>query len=269
MTLASIGPLFLPSVDFLMPMSLSFIPKSVIYYFPINYIQQIISYILVNAFIFVDFLLFITILRHILNEMDILIDVSLKMGKFEELEILKNIVDEDNDAQTMTTTEKQFMSVLLDMQINENDHPKTTELVKVFFERHVTLIEVIEKARSFYLINILVWELTTFTTLIYIYLLFFHQDGVATVGFASGFVFLQYYVISNGGGNILSKEDEIARALYGSKWYFCGVKERKNLTLILMMTQKSNTLSAGGFGNVSLNRFTVVISFVNCTYYNF
>lgn len=243
------------SFDFLMPMSLPFVAKESTLYIPVNHLQQTYSYMLVNGFIYTDFLIFYSILTHIMQEMDIMIDISKKIGEYEEVESHKSIVNGK-----VTDTNDAFLNIL--MEINENcqnnDKPTANQLQELILKRHVVLVNVIKIARSFYLVNILIWELIAFCTIIYLYYLIVHIGGNYLIAFGCVFLILQYNAMCYAGGDILIKEDEIARGLYGSKWYYLTGADRKHLCLILMMAQKPCTLSAGGFGNVSLKRFTSV-----------
>lgn len=244
--------------DFLMPMKLPFITKESWLYFPINHLQQTYSYMLVNGFIYADFLIFYSILRHITNEMNILIDISKKIGEYEELQSLLMIVNGK-----VTTLNDELLVILSEIidATETNTKPAANQLLELIHSRHIVLVDVIKVARSFYLINILIWEFTAFNTIIYLYYLIVHVGGYYLIAFGCIFVIMQYYAMCYAGGDILFKEDEIARGLYGSKWYYLGVNERKWLKVILLATQKPFTLSAGGFGNVSLNRFTSVSQF--------
>jgi hypothetical protein len=67
---------------------------------------------------------------------------------------------------------------------------------------------------------------------------------------------------------LIKSSSEISQEIYSSLWYELDSKSKKQLQMIMMRSQKPETLTAFKFSEVSLNSFMVVIgssfSYLSC-----
>lgn len=180
-----------------------------------------------------------------------------------ELELINEICD------SLGNYEKDLSEKIFEMKT-----PRTSEedlkikkirskfLLKQILDRHVEILNVIRATSDFYLINVLLNESNTFACIGFVFYLIVIFSGNTYLALGSLFMIPQYFVICFISTKILEAGSEIARTSYRSNWLYLSHEERKMMCVIMAMGQKPNTLTAGGFSDVSLSRFTVV-NFIN------
>lgn len=237
-----------PSFEFLLPVHVIGISKESKYYYPINFWTQTYCYGLMFHFVFVDFLIFLTITSHILTELKGINEICKDLGKYEEYlseKLFKRECAKNNDVEVIELP-------------NDRSYIASNVLLKQVFERHTKVLGVINIASSFYFFNILLNEGVTFACNGFVYLVVTVFGDNYIVAMGACFIIPLYFMISLIGSKILEAEHEMARTLYASNWLYLKPKERKMLCVVLAVAQKPHTLSAGGFASVSLERFTMV-----------
>lgn len=236
-----------PKFQFLLPIHVIGIPPESKFFYPVNFWVQAYGYDISYHSVFVDFLIFYTITSHILAELMIINDICSDLGKYEE-----SLTEQQHDN---TDVE------VIELPDDSLSHIPSKVLLNHILERHVKILEVIKNASDFYFINILLNEAVLFAGNGFIYLVFtiFRDNYVVA---ANALLFIpQYYMMSLMGAKILEAGNEMARRLYASKWLYLSPKQRKMMCLIMAMAQTPHTLTAGGFSDVSMARFAVVLSF--------
>lgn len=231
-----------PTFEFMLPVHVPYVTKDSRFYFGLNFWTQCLGYFTCFGYFLIDFLIFVTITSHILTELKVINEMCQDVGKYE-LEGFEELKGR-----------KQGVNMI---QLA----PKADVLLKFILERHNKVIEAIQNASDFYIVTILFYEATAFTNFLFVYYLLFIFGGFYNMVFASIMLAPQYLIVSLIGNNILEKGNLIAKALYDSHWLHLKPKDRKVLCTIIAMSQKSHTLSVGGFGNVVLARFAMVCRF--------
>lgn len=229
-----------PSYEFIFPAHFPGIPKESKFYYFINFWMQNAGYFVGYNFVFIDFFIFLTITRHILTEIDIIIEMCKDLGKYDALQR-----QNDEDIETI------YLS-------GETKIPKSEVLLKLILDRHQKVVQAIKNASDFYSLAALTYETNAFAGFLFIFYLLktLGEFNIVVVGTSA--LVPQLFVFSLIGTQILEKGNDMARILYQSQWLALTPKERKMFCTILAMAQKPHTLSAGGFGDVALARFGVV-----------
>lgn len=246
----------------LLPISLPFIEKSSKFYFPVNYSQQAFCYVILYCFMIINYLFFYTVTKHILIELDLIIELCKKIGQEEE----KHFIEENT---IILKNKKVPVLKIVGENRNASENPpnlSSIDLIKILLERHLQIRSIIDTTANFYYINIPLWEMISITSCCFAYYATMIYHGFYNQLIGTAFLLLQYLMVCYMSTNILEKHGEIGKVLYTSKWYYLSVKEKKALINIIQMSQKTCTLSSGGFGYVSLERYNDVRDFYekNC-----
>lgn len=205
-------------------------------YIPVNLIHQSFAVIFMYLLMNINFLYFYTLTRHILLELDLIIELCTKIGYFG----------------IPSKRTNQFLR-------SKNDQKSETHnFLNIVLERHLKIMNVISIASDFYSINFLLWEALTFCSAVYSYYSIVIHQGQYSMLMGPAMVLSQYFMLCLLGANIMEKTSEIGKALYTSKWYELEDNEKKIILNIIQMSQKPCSLSAGGFGFVTLIRFNTV-----------
>lgn len=135
--------------DFITPSSIPWIPKDSSFYYPVNYIHQCISTVWFYAFMNSFFFFFYSLSKHILTELDIIIEISSKIGNIEDDRISKiqnsPLLDEPDNKTLKQKSNNESKSKISD----------TTTVLRVILEKHIKIMHVIGIASDFYSINFL------------------------------------------------------------------------------------------------------------------
>uniref|UniRef100_A0A336LT13 Odorant receptor n=1 Tax=Culicoides sonorensis TaxID=179676 RepID=A0A336LT13_CULSO len=246
-----------PSFEFLLSSQIVGITKDSKYYFILNITSHAFGFAMIYSYIFIDFMMFVTISRHILAQLKIINDMCKDIGKYE-----KNLVEQYFGRHYHNTTELKLMGLNKDILVSKHQqYPKSMVLLKLILERHKKLLSIIKIASDFYFLSILLYEALTFVCNGFVYCTLTILNGSWFLALTSTFVLPQYYVISSIGTEILESGNEMSTNLYNSDWLYLSPKERKMMQICMVLSQKPHTLTAGGFQDVSLQRFTYVMSF--------
>lgn len=253
--LTVVGNLYLcftdPTFDLPFPAQLPFVSKESRFYFGLNFWTQMFGYFICYGFIVIDFLIFVTITRHIITEMEVINNMCLDIGTHEK-DYLETLEEEDDDG---------LETIRLADEAKEAKTAKADILLKLILDRHNKVIKVIQNAANLYVVTILCYEGLSFSNLLFIYYLLAIFGGFYHLIFGTIPLLPQYYIVSWIGSSILEMGKEMTKTLYDSHWLHLKPKDRKVLCIILAMAQKPHGLSVGGFADVALARFAVVMTF--------
>lgn len=230
-----------PTFDFLFPIHVIGISKDSPYYYAINFWTQAFCLALCYSYVYIDFLIFLTITSHILVELNGINEMCKNLGKYEEISSSENI-----------------RVPKVELGNNKNVHAKT--LLKQIHERHVKILELINITSNFYLINMLLNEAFIVAIIGFVFYVLTFIDGNYYLACSMMLLAPQFLVVSYIGSRILEAGSDTARTLYDANWLYLNPKDRKVLCAVMAMAQKPHTLSAGGFADVSLSRFAVVMN---------
>lgn len=219
------------------------------YYYVINFWTQTFCFALCYSYVYIDFLIFLTITSHILVELNKINEMCKNLGQYEEKLFDKFIKRHD--------TNEKMENGVIEVKERKKTIPSKV-LLKLIHKRHVKILEYIKITSNFYFINMLLNEAFIIAIIAFVFYVLTFVGGNAYLACAMLILVPQFLVISFIGSKILEAENDIARSLYDSNWLYLNSKNRKFLCVVMEMAQKPHTLSAGGFANVSLARFAVV-----------
>lgn len=220
------------------------------YYYSINFWTQTFCFALCYSYVFIDFLIFLTISSHILVELGTINEMCKDLGGYEE-QLSKKYFERELSESTPDIE-------VIDLPDDDHSKTKSKEMLKLILDRHVKIVEIIKTSSNFYFISILMNEANTFACIGFVFYLIAIYGGNTYLALGALFIIPQYYMISLIGSRILESGNDIAKTLYDSNWLYLKPKERKMMCVIMELAQKPHTLSVGGFANVSLERFNVV-----------
>uniref|UniRef100_A0A336LSY4 Odorant receptor n=1 Tax=Culicoides sonorensis TaxID=179676 RepID=A0A336LSY4_CULSO len=239
-------PLFMNSVDYILPFHITFFAEKGFPYFEINYICQSFICILASLATALYISLYVLILTHIIVELNVILEMCQMVGGYEEwlFELEEVLVNDEKMVPLMPVNCQKFEVI-----------------IKNIVNMHNDVSDIINTVSDFYSLNIFLWEILFVSMKCFTFLIItVYTEMSYMIPLSIAFI-SQYFVICFLSTKMGENYDEIGTQIYSSKWYYLTKWQKRELFIVMNFAQQSKTLTSGGMADLTLERFTTVMKF--------
>lgn len=143
--------------------------------------------------------------------------------------------------------------------------------LRMAIELHQNVLDTVSKLSGLYSFNLLTFEIFCIMGICVSFTIIVYDPVSRHMGLSCGSLAMAYFLLSYFGNLVAEKTVTIATKAYLSGWPEFDEQQKKIILFIIVNAQQEKALTVGGFGSLSLERFSQVIrrSYSICIFIQF